>query len=99
MLAVEETNEVESREDPHREMQHELEKEAETNQGTEAREKNAMRLTRSIYEKYGYTENCPRCQYYQTSTGVLAKRNHTPRCRLRLYEAMKAVSDKRLRIG
>ena len=58
LMACPDGLEIESRPDPHAEVQSELEKNAGADQGTEARAPISMRLTKQICEQYGYTEKC-----------------------------------------
>ena len=57
----------------------------------------AMRLTKGMCKKCGYTEACPRCRVYRTGNQSLRRKTHTLECRAAIYEAMRAAGDLRLR--
>ena len=97
MMANPDNVDIESRADPHAEIQSEQEKKAMEDQGTEERTPMSMRLTKQLCEQYGYTDKCLRCRFYKNGKLSLKQTNHSAECRQRLYQAMRDAGDVRLR--
>ena len=49
------------------------------------------RLAQGDFDKFGYTENCPVCEFFQI--GIGARQNHSDFCRARI-ENKNAVQDR-----
>ena len=55
---------------------------------TESRE---LRLTSSLFEKFGYTDGCPGCEHKEG--GRSGNIGHSSQCRQRIYKCMKEDAD------
>ena len=53
-----------------------------------------LRITVKDLDKYGYSDNCPRCNMHLM--GKTSGVNHSEACRARLYKAMREANDSKL---